>query len=257
MTDMILTTIFISIPEVMLLTLITIILLKEYQFLRKENIRRNLVALFTFVALPQALFALTTFFLDIELYTRLFLNSCTTAILIYNMFGYFGRTDSIKGHIKDIVRTYISSAIPIAILFLLEMVVIYMPQSLFSFYILASKTTPLSNFLLAFPIQLSLLTFIYYNYIKINTMNSNVLSIIWKENTPKRIIVQLLLNIVLIVFTYNKFVVDGVIQGLTGEQKAFIIVLIIDILIVGNLIPWFVVLTLKMKQKQILDDNLV
>lgn len=255
--DMIISTVVIAIPELVLMDLMVIILLKEDHFLKRSNLRENLSKLIMFVIIPETIFTTALYYLDPQMYMKMFINICMKTFLMFNMLGYFGRTDSDWEVFKDIGRVFGACFISSMFLFSLEILIIHIPEYVFDFGVLLSRTNRLPNYAYVLPIQVIMLLIVYYNYVRINTTSISMLDVIWKGKMFKKIILaQIVINIFLVVIIYDKFIRNRFLHGLGREQGTFIAFLIITIMVIGNLIPWFIVLTLKLKQRNLLEEEL-
>lgn len=255
--SLVFTTITISIPEATNTILVAILLLREYKFFYEKNIEKNLINLLLFAAIPYAAFANVIFYFDIDIYIRWVINACVMSFLLFNMLGYFGKTDFIKEFIISL-KTFVCSLCSIGILLVIEDCIIYIPEYIFGFEVLLLKEKTVANYLQFMLIQMVMFFIIYYNYVKINTSNFIMLNTIWKEKLFKKtILAQIMINILLFVIIYDRFIKNSFLNGLNQDAKTFVVFLIITILVIGNFLPWFVVLTLKLKQRKALEEDLL
>lgn len=257
--DIILTTILISIPEQFIMVLMVLILLKEYDYLYSENIKESFTKIMMFIIVPYVLFTVTTFYLDINVWLRVFMNSIMQAVLVYFVVGYFGKKDTVKEHILDIIRVYTCSVISFIILIFLEESILVLPQWVFKYEILELSKVPLTNFILAIP-NLIIMTFIVYiNYVNINVPKSVIFNMVWegKKYFKKIIFFQTIITISLYGIIYDILIRSNILLSLNQDVRIFIVFLIFTIMIIGNLTPWFIVYTLKLKQGRSLRKDLL
>lgn len=256
--DMILTSVLISIPEAFLLAFIIFIILKHYEFLYRNNIKKNIFKVGIFVVFPYVVFAVTTFYLGINIWLRLVMNSTMLAFLTYTILGRVGKISNVKESLIDIGRVYISSLLSLSILVVAERLTITLPGYIFGFNMVVSKTTPLINFVFAIPTRTIMFFIVFIFYVKVNTRENLILNTIWKEKRyfRKTILIQVILNIFLFGIIYNKFIINEFLISLDQEVSTFIVFLIIIIVVVSNLLPWFIIYTIKLKQASMLEKNL-
>lgn len=250
--------ILISVPETFLLAFITLIFLKRDDFFYKKNMRENIIALSLFIIVPFLLFSNILFYIGLGVYLRVFLNSILMTILMYLMLGYFGTGNSLKEHFIYIGKLYMLSLLPLLMLTIIEVFEFMLLQYLFNFNISLLNTNSIINFLISIPIQVILFFIVYINYVKVNTPDSLILGIVWKEKFFFReiIYIQIILNMILSVVIYNKFVINNVLNSLEFDKQFFIVFLIFSILLIEILLPWFIILTVKLKQGKELRRNL-
>lgn len=256
--DIILTSILIGIPETFLLVFIILIFLKRYEFLYRNNIKKNIFKVGVFVVLPHVVFAVTTFYLDINVWLRAFMNTIMLAFLTYAILGYFSKTYSTKENIIDIGKVYMSSLLSMVSLCILERSTVVLSEYLFGFNMIVSKATPLINFIFAIPTRIVMFFIVFLVYIKVNTRENLILNTIWKEKKyfKKTILIQVILNIFLFGIIYNKLIINEFLINLDQEVSTFIVFLIIIIVVISNLLPWFIIYTIKLKQASMLEKNL-
>lgn len=250
--------IFISIPETFLVSFIIFIFLKREDFFCRKNMKENIKVLGLFVVIPTLILSNVLYYFNLSLYLRIFINSISMTFFMYNMLGYFGTGVSFKDHIIDVLKLYISSLLTLLFSTMLEIFAIFMLQILFNFDVSLVNAGPITNYLLDIPRQLIMIFVVYLNYVKVNTPNSLILGIVWKEKFFFReiIYIQMVLNIILSIVIYNKFVINNVLNNLDHDKQFFIVFLIFLILLMEILLPWFIILTVKLKQGKELRRNL-
>lgn len=256
--DMILTSVFISIPLEFILVYISLIFLKEYDFLYKENLKGGFIKIGLFVICPYIVFSIITFYLDIDVNLRLIMNSIVQGFFTYSMLGYFWRNDNAKKYVVNIIKVYICSLVSLSILAILEILIIMVPQYIFGFDMLILKTTPLTNFIFEIPVIMTIFFIVYMNYVNINISDSLVLKMVWKGKKffKKFIFIQIIFNILLLIIIFDKFIRNEFLVSLEQDIRTFIVFLVSTIIIIGNLIPWYIIYTLKLKQGKALKKDL-
>lgn len=256
--DMVLTTLLISIPEQFIMVFIILILLKEYDYLKRENIRNSFIKVGLLIVLPNVLFTTPTFYLDINIYLRLVMNSIMQGFLVYSMVGYWGRKIKVKEHIVNIIKVYGCSVISLGILMFLEVVSFIVPQYIFQYDMVISKTTPITNFIYSIPMNVIMFFIIYINYVNINTPKSLVLDMVWKGTSffKKIICFQILITTGLCIIIYYNLIKNEILMFVDQDIRTFVVFLIFTIIVMGNFIPWYIIYTLKLKQGKALKKDL-
>lgn len=256
--DMVLTIILISIPEVYLLTYIILSLLKEYRFFYKGKVKEGFIKIGIFIVLQDSLFTIITFYLDIDLWIRVLMNSTMLAVLIYSILGYFGKESNLKEQFINIMKVYAASIIAFILLIFLELISFVIPQYVFGNGLIDLRTIPFTNFILVIPKFIIMFFIIYINYVNINISKSMVMNIIWKEKKlfKKIIFSQIGITILMYIGLYNDFIKKNVLLILNKDIRIFIILFIYTIMVIGNLLPWFIIYKLKLKQANALKENL-
>lgn len=243
-------TIVVSIPEAYLLVYITLVILRRKEFFEKKYIKKNIAIITLFLVIPFIVFSVPLYYLDINLYIRLLMNAILLAFLIYVSLGYLGDFINTKKTIMDIGKVLFASIICFCILNILEVFVVILLQYLFNFDIGMIKSNVIINIIFALPTKLVMFFIIYLYYMKQNTPDSVVLNMVWrnKDIFKKFIFLQIIFNTIIAFIIYNKFVINNILEGLESEKQFFIIFLILIFIILEIMLPWFTIITMKLKQ---------
>lgn len=182
-------------------------------------------------------------------------------ILMYMTLGYFNYKESFVRQIINFIKLYICSLLSLLLLYVLEIIDVVILQYLFNFNSALVSVDLWVNVAFTIPTKLILGFIVYINYVKhnINIANSFLLGILWNKNfLYKRILyIQVVFNILLIVFIYNKFVLNNVLNSLEVENEFFIVFFIFITIIIETLLPWVTIASIKLKQNRIYGGNLL
>lgn len=249
--------ILVGLPEAFLSVFIGLIFLKRYDFLYRKNMRENIIFMALYIVVPYLVFANILFYFDLNIHLRVIMNGLFMGILIYLSLAYY-KAPSIKKSMKALVEVCFCGLLSLFTLYILEVIVILILQYVFNFSMEQVAGGLFVNILFSLPSKILMFFIVYLNYIKQNTVDSIIMGMVWKNKYFFReiIYIQIIGNTILFVIIFNKFVVNNVISTLDVDKQFFIVFFVLILLIVEILFPWFIILTLKLKQGRELRRNL-
>lgn len=256
--EVVLNTILISIPEAFLSVCISLIFLRRKDFFSRKLIKDNMVKITLFVVIPLTLFSVILYNVNMGLYLRMTMNILCLTFLIYISLGYLQTIGSIKKNTVNLLKVLLASSMPILLLYISEVILILLLQYLFNFDMSLIKSSVLINLIFSLPIRIITFFVVYMYYTRCNVLDSFILKIVWEEKKHLRkfIYIQVLVNTILFFIIYNKFVVNNILKTLEVGNQYFIVFFVLMIVILEILLPWFLVLNIRLKQGEKLERSL-
>lgn len=232
--EIIINMIIVSVPEEFLMVLITLILMRRYDFIDRYNIENNLKKIMFIAVIPCViLFSYTLYGLELNFYLKMIINAMVFYVLMLLL---------LKS--KEWLKLALFSMLSMFIVIILELTVNLILVYVFNLNTSVLNISPWINFIVVLPVRIIQFSIIYMIYLKKNALvNISILNI-WMENLAYRRLIFLCLSVDICIglFMYKEFTLEKSIEGVANGTQIFIIIALFILLVMNIVIPWITVL---------------
>jgi hypothetical protein len=251
--NLLLNIILVSIPEEFIMTMIMLVVLRQWQFLSKEFWKINFIKIMITSVLPIAIITnITKFIVKIDSGTQLLMSTILFIITISILIN-------IKT-IKQFFKTCGFIIISIALFILSELITAFICKYGLKIDIVSINLNPYLIFSIAIPERIIQYGCILFIFIKKNSLvQINLLNMI-KQNILLRNIIVLFttIDIIMIIIMLKYVFIENILYVLTFNQQLVIIIMGFSMIILFMLSMWIYIICIfpfeKYKQNQIKEE---
>ncbi|KMT22915.1 hypothetical protein [Clostridium cylindrosporum] len=233
--------ILISIPEELVITLMTIMWIGRYDLLDRYSIRKNLIKIMIVVVVPcVVIFSTNIFVLKLDMHLRVITNVTIFSILMLILL----KSKDVKKVTSFSLMVFVLIFIQDIITFLIVVYLLKIDVSTLDFY-------PGVNFLITLPERIIQYGIVYFLYLKKNALVSVDVARLWRDNQFYRssILIPASVNLIILIILYNYFVVKRSLVLLAENLQLMIVVIVLALVALNIMIPWITLMSVFPKEK--------